>query len=78
VLVRLSVLSLTAGLTRVNFEPYSREQLIRIIQSRLENVPGTIMEVDAIRLCAARIANNTGDARRALDICRYLSFLITF
>jgi origin recognition complex subunit 1 len=52
--------------------------LIRIIQSRLENVPGTIMELDAIRLCAARIANNTGDARKALDICRYVPSLSLF
>jgi origin recognition complex subunit 1 len=58
------------GLTRVNFEPYTRDQLESIIESRLENVPGDIVEKDAIRLCAMRIAANTGDARKALDICR--------
>jgi origin recognition complex subunit 1 len=62
---------LTQGLTRVNFEPYTTSQLVRIIESRLENVPGNIVESDAIRLCAMRIANNTGDARKALDVCRY-------
>ena len=62
---------LIQGLTRVNFEPYTNTQLIRIIESRLENVPGNIVEKDAIRLCATRIANNTGDARKALDVCRY-------
>lgn len=59
------------GLTRVNFEPYTSDQLIEIIKSRLKNVPGDIVEKDAIRLCAMRIANNTGDARKALDVCRY-------
>jgi origin recognition complex subunit 1 len=62
---------LIAGLTRVNFEPYTTEQLIRIIESRLENVPGNIVEADAIKFCAMRIANSTGDARKALDVCRY-------
>ena len=58
------------GLIRVNFEPYTTPQLIKIIESRLENVPGNIVEYDAIRLCSMRIANNTGDARKALDVCR--------
>jgi origin recognition complex subunit 1 len=62
------------GLTRVNFEPYTTNQLIEIIESRLANVPGNIVEKDAIRLCAMRIANNTGDARKALDVCRYFTF----
>ena len=61
---------LTEGLTRVNFEPYTTPQLMQIIESRLKNVPGNIVENDAIRLCAMRIANNTGDARKALDVCR--------
>lgn len=58
------------GLTRVNFEPYTAAQLIQIIESRLKDVPGDIMAYDAIKLCAVRIANNTGDARKALDVCR--------
>jgi origin recognition complex subunit 1 len=58
------------GLTRVNFEPYKADQLIKIIESRLQNVPGNIIEKDAIKLCAMKIANNTGDARKALDVCR--------
>ena len=57
-------------MTRVNFEPYTAPQLIEIIESRLKNVPGHIVEKDAIRLCAMKIANNTGDARKALDVCR--------
>lgn len=61
---------LIKGLTRVNFEPYTTTQLVQIIESRLKNVPGGIVEKDAIRLCALRIANNTGDARKALDVCR--------
>ena len=63
---------LMIGLTRVNFEPYNMSQLMKIIESRLENVPGNIVESDAIRLCSMNIANNTGDARKALDVCRYV------
>ena len=68
--------NLTSGLTRVNFEPYTSQQLITIIESRLRDVPGKIFEQGAIKLCATRIANNTGDARKALDICRYYLFQI--
>ena len=45
--------------------------MIQIIESRLKDVPGDIIEKDAIKLCAMKIANNTGDARKALDVCRY-------
>lgn len=57
-------------MTRIAFPGYNHEQLIRIIQSRLEGVPGSIVEPDAIKFASMKIASVSGDARRALDICR--------
>ncbi|MBE3049405.1 orc1/cdc6 family replication initiation protein [Candidatus Bathyarchaeota archaeon] len=57
-------------MTRIAFPGYNHEQLIRIIQSRLEGVPGNIVDPDAIKFASMKIASVSGDARRALDICR--------
>jgi origin recognition complex subunit 1 len=43
---------------------------MKIIQSRLEGVPGGIVEPDAIQFASRKVAAVSGDARRALDICR--------
>lgn len=43
---------------------------MRIIQSRLEGVPGGIVESDAVQFASRKVAAVSGDARRALDICR--------
>lgn len=43
---------------------------MRIIQSRLEGVPGDIVESDAVQFASRKVAAVSGDARRALDICR--------
>ncbi|KAF2365272.1 Cdc6 C-terminal [Trinorchestia longiramus] len=56
------------GLTRTTFHPYTHHQLQVIVQSRLEGIPG--FESDAIQLVARKVAAVSGDARRALDICR--------
>lgn len=58
------------GLTRITFAGYNHEQLMKIIQSRLEGVPGEIVESDAVQFASRKIAAVSGDARRALDICR--------
>ncbi|KAK1449610.1 ATPase [Colletotrichum melonis] len=58
------------GLTRITFPGYNHEQLMKIIQSRLECVPGSIVEADAIQFASRKVAAVSGDARRALDICR--------
>ncbi|GKT39930.1 origin recognition complex subunit 1 [Colletotrichum spaethianum] len=58
------------GLTRITFPGYNHEQLMRIIQSRLEGVPGNVVEPDAIQFASRKVAAVSGDARRALDICR--------
>ncbi|KAL2063001.1 hypothetical protein VTL71DRAFT_6073 [Oculimacula yallundae] len=58
------------GLTRITFPGYTHEQLMKIIQSRLSGVPGDIVESDAIQFASRKVAAVSGDARRALDICR--------
>ncbi|KAF1994077.1 P-loop containing nucleoside triphosphate hydrolase protein [Amniculicola lignicola CBS 123094] len=58
------------GLTRITFPGYTHDQLMLIIQSRLEGVPGNIVHPDAVQFAARKVAAVSGDARRALDICR--------
>lgn len=58
------------GLTRITFAGYNHEQLMKIIQSRLEGVAGGIVEPDAVQFASRKVSAVSGDARRALDICR--------
>lgn len=58
------------GLTRITFPGYTHKQLMEIITSRLEGVPGDIVNKDAIQFASQKVAAVSGDARRALDICR--------
>lgn len=43
---------------------------MKIIESRLEGVPGNIVDMDAVQFASRKVAAVSGDARRALDICR--------
>lgn len=43
---------------------------MKVIQSRLEGVPGNIVDPDAVQFASRKVAAVSGDARRALDICR--------
>ncbi|KAI8998315.1 P-loop containing nucleoside triphosphate hydrolase protein [Gaertneriomyces semiglobifer] len=56
------------GLSRINFTPYTHQQLIEIVQSRLEGI--NCFDSDAVEYCARKVGAVSGDARRALDICR--------
>eukprot|EP00116_Pleurobrachia_bachei_P001519 sb/3461781/ len=58
------------GLTRMTFQPYSHHQLHGILTSRLEMVDG-VFAPEACMLAARKVAAASGDARRALDICRH-------
>lgn len=67
---------------RVNFQPYSRAQLEEIVKTRLasamegmenEKVQDVIAP-DGIKLAAMKVASISGDARRVLDVCRYVGF----
>ena len=59
-----------SGLTRITFPGYTHQQLMTIIQSRLEDVPGNMVDPDAIQFASRKVAAVSGDARRVLDICR--------
>ncbi|KAF9974025.1 Origin recognition complex, subunit 1 [Actinomortierella ambigua] len=56
------------GLTRINFQPYTYPQLIQIVESRLEGIRA--FRKEAIEFAARKVSAVSGDARRALDICR--------
>ncbi|KAJ9601789.1 hypothetical protein L9F63_000081 [Diploptera punctata] len=56
------------GLTRVTFHPYTHKQLEEIVLARLEGMK--VFDPDAVQLVARKVAAVSGDARRALDICR--------
>nr|XP_057923281.1 cell division control protein 6 homolog [Doryrhamphus excisus]XP_057923289.1 cell division control protein 6 homolog [Doryrhamphus excisus] len=55
----------------LNFPPYSREELTAIVQDRLAQVSvGGILDAAAVQFCARKVSAVSGDARKALDICR--------
>ncbi|KAL1459636.1 hypothetical protein WDU94_011600 [Cyamophila willieti] len=56
------------GLTRLMFRPYDHHQLQEIVQNRLNN--NKCFHADAVQLVARKVAAVSGDARRALDICK--------
>lgn len=56
------------GMQRLTFQPYTHEQLVTIVTMRLQGVQA--FSVKAMELCARKVAALSGDARRALDICR--------
>lgn len=64
-------------MTRINYQPYDKAQLVKIVNARLqvakEGFEGEYPEViaqDAIVFASAKVASISGDARRVLDICR--------
>jgi len=56
------------GLTRMTFQPYNFKQLQEILTARMQSQ--NIFNADGIQLVARKVAALSGDARRALDICR--------
>lgn len=56
------------GLTRLTFQPYNFQQLQEILMARLLGTE--TFNKDAVQLVARKVAAVSGDARRALDICR--------
>jgi Cdc6-like AAA superfamily ATPase len=56
------------GLTRLTFSPYTHHQLQEIVTARLTGL--SVFDKDAIQLVSRKVASLSGDARRALDICR--------
>ncbi|XP_058059448.1 origin recognition complex subunit 1 [Anopheles bellator] len=56
------------GLTRLTFQPYNFRQLQEIVMARLAGTDA--FNSDAVQLVSRKVAAVSGDARRALDICR--------
>ncbi|CAH1117278.1 unnamed protein product [Phaedon cochleariae] len=56
------------GLTRLTFNPYTHKQLQEIVTRRLCGTES--FNPDAVQFVARKVASVSGDARRALDICR--------
>lgn len=56
------------GLTRMTFHPYNHKQLQEIVLSRMQGLEA--FDPDAVQLVARKVAAVSGDARRALDVCR--------
>lgn len=56
------------GSNRINFKPYDFRQLDEILHARIEGLE--VFIPSAIMFAAKKVAGVSGDARRALDICR--------
>ncbi|XP_048782526.1 cell division control protein 6 homolog [Lagopus muta] len=55
----------------LRFAPYGREQLAAILRGRLEQLQGgPVLEPSALQFCARKVSAVSGDARKALDVCR--------
>ncbi|XP_063062541.1 cell division control protein 6 homolog [Engraulis encrasicolus] len=55
----------------LHFPPYSRQELTAIVQDRLTQVGGEgVLDASAVQFCARKVSAVSGDARKALDICR--------
>ncbi|KAM6295456.1 cell division control protein 6 homolog [Aegotheles albertisi] len=69
-LARLSALPMGSP-QLLHFPPYTREQLSAILQERLRQVDGDpVLDAAALQFCARKVSAVSGDARKALDICR--------
>ncbi|NXI48176.1 CDC6 protein, partial [Galbula dea] len=55
----------------LHFPPYTREQLAAILTERLGQVAGDpVLDAAALQFCARKVSAVSGDARKALDVCR--------
>ncbi|KAL3282049.1 hypothetical protein HHI36_005250 [Cryptolaemus montrouzieri] len=55
----------------LHFAPYSKQQIVEIISSRLEQVDALkVFSPAALQMLAGKVAAVSGDVRRALDIAR--------
>ncbi|XP_034951202.1 origin recognition complex subunit 1 [Chelonus insularis] len=66
--VLMSRVTSRLGLTRLTFQPYNYKQLNEIVIARLNE--SNAFKSEAVQLVARKVAAVSGDARRALDICR--------
>jgi len=73
---------LSNGMIRINFQPYTTQQLEQIVHARLRDAkegleePPDVINADGVKFAAMKVSSISGDARRVLDICRYVSGLV--
>ncbi|KAG1835120.1 P-loop containing nucleoside triphosphate hydrolase protein [Suillus variegatus] len=64
------------GMIRTNFQPYTTQQLEKIVHARLKEAkegleePSDVINTDGVKFAAMKVSSISGDARRVLDICR--------
>ena len=67
-------LSVAVSPTQLSFPPYTREEINKIITSRLKEAQGDsqepIIKPMAVKFLAGKISSLSGDIRKALDVCR--------
>lgn len=56
--------------TIVTFRAYTKNQILKILKERLNELPYTVSQHQALELCARKVAAASGDMRNALSICR--------
>ncbi|WOK98248.1 hypothetical protein Cni_G06958 [Canna indica] len=64
------------GIQRLCFGPYTYQQLQEIISSRLKGLDA--FEEQAIEFASRKVAAMSGDARRALEICRRAAEIVDY
>lgn len=62
---------LTGEPETLHFVPYSAKQISSIIQTRLNDLCGSLVEKDAIDFCAGKVSAQSADVRSALEIMRF-------
>jgi cell division control protein 6 len=61
---------ISATMKVLNFAPYDRSDIEKILEARLTEIGSNIFEPTAIKFVAAKVAATTGDMRKALNACK--------
>ncbi|GAB5037423.1 origin recognition complex subunit 1 [Nannochloropsis oceanica] len=59
------------SLRRVRFEPYSHLQVASILKTRLGGLVPRVIDDQCIQMCSRKVANVSGDLRKAFQVCRH-------
>ncbi|RWS04142.1 cell division control protein 6-like protein [Dinothrombium tinctorium] len=54
----------------IHFNPYSKQQIVEIIQNRLKTFEHPIIKPLALEMVARKVSSLSGDARKALTLCQ--------
>ena len=61
-----------SGIERINFLPYTHQDIQEIVRCRIEGT--RVFEPSGVELCARKVASSSGDLRKALEVCRYETY----